>query len=85
MKSWLKKLTRIAAFAVGTGIAFMGAGSIWNYTALDSALFGATGAVLGLIMALAFGYAGRGKVTDKHFDSAINDAIQTVQSKITNK
>lgn len=84
MKLWRripKRYKRIAAFAVGAGIAFMGAGSLYGYTAVDSALFGATGAILGLLMALSFTYAGKGEVPDKDFDSAMSDAISAVNSK----
>ena len=84
MKLWRqvpKRYKRVAAFTLGAGIAFLGAGSIYGYTALDSALFGATGAVLGLVMALSFNYAGKGIVDDKDFDSAMSDAINSVSSK----
>ena len=82
---WLRRIPkrykRVAAFTLGAGIAFLGAGSIYGYTALDSALFGATGAVLGLVMALSFNYAGKGLVDDKDFDSAMSEAISSVSSK----
>lgn len=84
MKLWRrvpKRYKRVAAFTLGAGIAFLGAGSIYGYTALDSALFGATGAVLGLVMALSFNYAGKGIVDDKDFDAAMSDAINSVSSK----
>jgi len=84
MKLWRripKRYKRIGAFALGAGIAFMGAGSLYGYTALDSAAFGATGAILGLLMALSFNYAGKGEVSDQDFDGAMNDAIQSVNSK----
>lgn len=84
MKLWRrvpKRFKRVSAFTLGAGIAFLGAGSVYGYTALDSALFGATGAVLGLVMALSFGYAGKGSVDDKDFDSAMSEAINSVSSK----
>lgn len=84
MKLWAripKRYKRVAAFTVGAGIAFLGAGSIYGYSALESALFGATGAVLGLVMALSFNYAGKGEVSDKDFDGAISEAISSVASK----
>lgn len=84
MKLWRripKRYKRVAAFTLGVGIAFLGAGSIYGYPALDSALFGATGSVLGLVMALAFNYAGKGEVSDKDFDTAISEAINSVSSK----
>lgn len=80
-----KRLYRAGAFTLGTGIAFLGAGSIQGYTALESARFGATGALLGLIGALAFIYASKAEVTDKDFDQTINSAIETVTSKTAEK
>lgn len=77
----IKRVLRIGAFAVGAGIAFLGAGSIQGLKPLESAQFGATGAVLGLAMALLFTYAGKGNVPDDDFDNSINSAIETVNSK----
>ena len=77
----IKRVLRIGAFAVGAGIAFLGAGSIQGLQPLESAQFGATGAVLGLAMALLFTYAGKGNVPDDDFDNSINSAIETVNSK----
>jgi hypothetical protein len=84
MKLWRripKRLKRVAAFALGAGIAFLGAGNVYGYSAIESALFGATGSILGLFMALAFNYAGKGEVPEKDFDAAISDAINSVASK----
>jgi uncharacterized oligopeptide transporter (OPT) family protein len=72
---------RIAAFGAGTGIAFLGAGNLMGIDALTSALFGASGAVLGLVGALLFIFAAKDELPDRDFDSAINQAIQQVQSK----
>lgn len=80
-----KRVYRAAAFTLGTGIAFLGAGSIQGYSALESARFGATGALLGLIGALAFIYASKGDVPDKDFDATINSAIESVTSKTPDK
>lgn len=77
----LKRVTRVAAFALGAGIAFLGAGSLQGLQPLESAQFGATGAVLGLLMAILFTYAGKGQVPDDDFDNSINSAIETVNSK----
>lgn len=66
---------------LGAGIAFLGAGNIYGYSALQSAMFGATGSILGLLMALSFNYAGKGQVDDKDFDAAMSDAINSVSSK----
>lgn len=76
-----KRIARVAAFALGAGIAFLGAGNIQGLSALESARFGATGAVLGLIMALSFIFAGKSEIEDEDFDSAINSAIENVNSK----
>ena len=77
----VKRVLRVAAFAVGAGIAFLGAGSIQGLQPLESAQFGATGAVLGLLMAILFTYAGKGQVPDDDFNNSINSAIETVNSK----
>jgi len=76
-----KRAKRVVAFMVGAGIAFLGAGNIYGYTALQSAVFGATGSILGLVMALSFNYAGKGEVDDKAFDAAMSEAISSVSSK----
>lgn len=83
-KLWKKipvRFKRIAAFALGAGIAFLGAGAVYSMPPLQSALFGATGSVLGLVMALAFTYAGKGEVPNEDFDQAINSSIEAVSSK----
>ena len=77
----IKRVLRVGAFALGAGIAFLGAGSLQGLQPLESAQFGATGAVLGLAMALLFTYAGKGNVPDDDFDNSINSAIETVNSK----
>lgn len=81
MSKVTKRVLRTAAFALGAGIAFIGAGSIFSISALESALFGATGAILGLVMALSFTYAGKGKIDDTDFDAHINESINSVTSK----
>lgn len=81
----IKRILRIAAFAIGAGIAFLGAGSIQGLQPLESAQFGATGAVLGLAMAILFTYAGKGEVPEEDFDNSINSAIETVNSKTKKK
>lgn len=90
LKSLLKsrnarRVYRAFWFTIGTGIAFLGAGSIQGYSALESARFGATGALLGLIGALAFIYASKGDITDKDYDSTINSAIESVNSRTAEK
>ena len=81
----IKRFLRVAAFAGGAGIAFLGAGSLQGLPPIQSALFGATGAVLGLAMAILFTYAGKGQVPDEDFDNSINSAIETVNSKTKKK
>lgn len=86
MKLWgkiPKRLKRTAALATGAGLAFMGVGNLpyFSMNALESVLFGASGSVLGLIMALSFTYAAKGEVPDKDFDNHINASIESVQSK----
>ena len=71
----VRRLFRVLAFALGTGLSFMGAGNVFGIGALESALFGALGAIIGLISALAFGFASKGEVPDQDFDRAINDAL----------
>ena len=86
MKKFFKSVVvtrvfRVVAFAFGTGISFMGAGNLFGIGAVQSALFGAAGAFMGLISALFFSYASKGSVPDRDFDQAINSAIESVRSK----
>jgi hypothetical protein len=85
MKYWITRTLRIVAFAVATGIAFMGAGNVFGISAVESAAFGAVGAVLGLLATLLFTYAGKASVPDDDFDSAINKAIESVSSEAKKK
>lgn len=78
---FIKRVLRVGAFALGAGIAFLGAGSLQGLPPLQSAVFGASGAILGLAMALLFTYAGKGEVPDDEFTQSINSAIETVASK----
>jgi hypothetical protein len=61
----------------------MGVGNLplFNMAALESVLFGASVAIVGLVMGLSFTYAGKGEVPDKDFDNHINATIESVQSK----
>lgn len=81
---YLKRVLRIAAFALGAGIAGLGAGSVLGMSAIQSAAFGALLAVVGLVGALSFIFSVKGQVPDEDFDNAINAAVETVRSK-TNK
>lgn len=76
-----KRYKRVAALMLGAGIAFMGAGNIYGMDALQSAMFGATGSVLGLLMALSFTYAGKGEVPEDDFNAAVNSQIESINSK----
>lgn len=78
---FVKRLLRILAFAVGAGIAGLGAGSVLGMSALQSAVFGALLAVVGLVGALSFVFSVKGQVPDEDFDNAINSAVETVRSK----
>jgi hypothetical protein len=81
MKEIIKRVIRIASFALGAGIAGLGAGSAIGLTVAQSALMGSLTGVLGIFGALAFIYAGKGAVNDSDFDSTINSAIETARAK----
>ena len=81
MKEIIKRVFRIASFALGAGIAGLGAGSAIGLTVAQSALMGSLTGVLGIFGALAFIYAGKGTVNDTDFDSTINSAIETARAK----
>jgi hypothetical protein len=85
MKHWITRTLRVAAFALATGIAFMGAGNVFGISAVQSAAFGAVGAVLGLLATLLFTYAGKASVPNADFDKAINQAIESVASDAKDK
>jgi hypothetical protein len=85
MKYWITRSLRIGAFALATGIAFMGAGNVFGISAVQSAAFGAVGAVLGLLATLLFTYAGKASVPDEDFNQAINKAIESVSSETKKK
>jgi hypothetical protein len=85
MKYWITRTLRVVAFAVATGIAFMGAGNVFGISAIQSAAFGAVGAVLGLVATLLFTYAGKASVPDEDFNQAINKAIESVSSEVKKK
>jgi hypothetical protein len=76
---YLRRVLRVAAFALGAGIAGLGAGSVLGMSAVQSALFGALLAVVGLVGALSFIFSIKGEVTDEDFDNAINAAVETVR------
>jgi len=81
MKTTLKRIVRVAAFALGAAITGLGAGSVVGMDIVQSALFGALLGVLGIIAAISFIFAGKGGVNDADFDATINSAIETVRSK----
>jgi hypothetical protein len=81
MNTIIKRALRIAAFALGAGLTGLGAGSVIGMDVVQSAAFGALMGVLGIVAALAFIFAGKGKVADEDFNATINSAIDTVRSK----
>lgn len=84
-KQIVSRALRVAAFALGAGIAGLGAGSIIGLSAVQSALFGALLAVVGLIGALSFIFAVKGEVPEEDFNNAINSAVETVRSNTEKK
>jgi hypothetical protein len=81
MKDIIRRVLRIASFALGAGIAGLGAGSAIGLTVAQSALMGALTGVLGIFGALAFIYAGKGTVDEGDFNATINSAIETARAK----
>ena len=81
MKDIIRRVVRIASFALGAGIAGLGAGSAIGLTVAQSALMGALTGVLGIFGALAFIYAGKGTVDEGDFNATINSAIETARAK----
>lgn len=81
MNRTFHRLARIAAFSIGAGIVFLGAGSIFHQSALVSAAMGATAAALGLFGVISFIYAAKGEVPETDFNAAIYAAIQKVSAK----
>ena len=81
MKDILQRILRVASFALGAGIAGLGAGSAIGLSVAQSAAMGALTGVLGIFGALAFIYAGKGSVNDADFDATINSAIETARAK----
>jgi hypothetical protein len=77
----VKRFLRISAFALGVGLAALGAGNVLGFSALQSALFGASMAVIGLVGAILLTYAAKGEVPDADFDGHVNSAIENVRSK----
>jgi hypothetical protein len=81
MKNIIARILRIASFALGAGIAGLGAGAAIGLTVAQSALMGSLTGVLGIFGALAFIYAGKGAVDEQDFNATINSAIETAQAK----
>jgi hypothetical protein len=81
----VNRALRVAAFALGAGIAGLGAGSLVGLSALQSAIFGALLAVVGLFGALSFIFAVKGSVPEEDFNNAINSAVETVRSSTEKK
>jgi hypothetical protein len=85
MNKHIKRVLRVLAFAVGSGIVFIAAGSVGGMSPFDAALIGATGAIMVIAVAILFEYAGKGQVTDEAFDDAINTGIQKVKADTDKK
>jgi hypothetical protein len=81
MKTTIKRIIRVAAFALGAAITGLGAGSVVGMDIVQSAMFGALLGVLGIVAAISFIFAGKGQVNDQDFNATINSAIETVRSK----
>jgi hypothetical protein len=81
----VNRALRVAAFALGAGIAGLGAGSLVGLSAVQSAIFGALLAVVGLFGALSFIFAVKGSVPEEDFNNAINSAVETVRSSTEKK
>lgn len=80
-KQLVKRALRIGAFTIAAGLSFTGAGNVLGFAALESAIFGATGSLMGLIVGLLFNYALDGVLSDEEFDANMKQAVDTVQSK----
>jgi len=85
MNKHIKRALRVLAFAIGSGIVFIAAGSVGGMSPLDAAIIGATGAMMVITVAILFEYAGKGQVTDEAFDDAINTGIQKVKADTEKK
>jgi hypothetical protein len=85
MNKHIKRVLRVLAFAIGSGIVFIAAGSVGGMSPFDAALIGATGAIMVIAVAILFEYAGKGQVTDEAFDEAINTGIQKVKADTDKK
>jgi hypothetical protein len=81
MQNLIARALRILSFALGAGIAGLGAGSAIGLSVAQSALMGSLTGVLGIFGALAFIYAGKGAVKDEDFNATINSAIETASAK----
>lgn len=84
-KKWIKRLTRIAALAIGAGLVAPSAGNALGLNFINSLIFGATFVVLGVAATLLLVYASKGDVPDQDFDKAINDQIETIRADKDNK
>lgn len=81
---WVTRASRIAALIVGVGIIAPGAGNWLGMDAVVSALFGGVLVGTGVVGTLLLIYASKAEVTDRDFNKAINDAIESVRSERSN-
>ena len=82
-RKFARRLARFFAFSIAAGLSFMGAGNVLGVSALQSAALGATGAVIGLSVALLFTFAAKDGLSDADFTTAIKQAIEQVKSETT--
>lgn len=82
-RKFVRRVARFVAFSLAAGLSFMGAGNVLGVSALQSAALGATGAVIGLSVALLFTFAAKDGLSDNDFTTAIKQAIEQVKSETT--
>jgi hypothetical protein len=80
-KKTIKRVSRIGAFGLGAGLSFMGAGNLMGFGAFESAIFGASGSLIGLATGYLFNYAIDGILDDSEFDAGMKQAVDVVHSK----
>lgn len=76
----VKRVKRVLAFGIASGLVSPGAGTWIGIDAVTSAIFGAMVVLLSLTAAMLLTYAGKGEVSDTDFDSHINESIEQLKS-----
>lgn len=77
----LKRIQRLVALGIASGLLAMGGGNVLGYRAIESFAFGAATVLLGIATVLLFVYASKGEIPNKDFDTAVHKAIEQVNSK----